>query len=115
MAEQRRSVVDDVTLCNAWIDGVNAGKRAAEIAKALGLKKESLTQRVSSLRSDGVPLPELPRGGGRKRDIEGLQKLLADKIKVPLKDIKAKGQALVDAAKKRAEERAAEDTEVPAE
>lgn len=57
-----RTIVTDEQIVKAVIPAIKAGKNKAEVAAELGLKPDSLSVRLSNLRSKGVPIPRFPRG-----------------------------------------------------
>lgn len=84
----------------AW-EGSNS---VAEVAEKTGLKETSVQARASKYRGQGIPLKEMPRGGGAKLNIAEAQALLAKLRGVSTEDV-AKA---ADAAKVKRDERKAE-------
>jgi biotin operon repressor len=57
------------------VTGIKAGKSAAEVAKALGIKASSLSSQASALRSKGVKLPSFTKGR-KPSSVSSLNKLI---------------------------------------
>lgn len=83
---ERKPNVSDENIIRVWqkmarrvdADGVKTGTIQAA-ADELGMNKASLNQRITSLRELGLELEKMPRakGGGKKKSLTDLQKLLA--------------------------------------
>lgn len=58
----------------AW----NSSKNAGEVADKLGMPKPLVLARASKYRKAGVKLKEMKRGSGRRLDVEGLNRLIAE-------------------------------------
>lgn len=86
-------------------------KGIAWIAQTLGLTEAYVAQRRTSLRTQGVPLPELNRGGSANRmDVNAAREFLAKLTGQDVATVATEGDKLVAEAAKRAAERAAEST-----
>lgn len=84
------------------------GKGIKFIAEKLGLSEAYVAQRRTTLRSKGVALPELNRGGSaNKMDVGAAQALLAKLTGQTVETVKAEGDKLIAAVAERAVERAA--------
>ncbi len=79
------------------------GKGIKEIAEALGMERDYVSQRRTQLRNKGIPLPTLNKGGGGRNriDVDSAQALIAQLTGQDLKEVKKQGQDLVAAAKDR--------------
>lgn len=71
------------------------------IAGQLGLSTAYVAQRRTALRSQGVALPELSRGGGAKIDLEATNKLIAQLTGKSDDELAKESQALIAAAAER--------------
>lgn len=99
--EPRVSMQEFVT---AW----EGSKSVAEVAEKTKLKETSVQARASKYRSQGIPLKEMPRGGGAKLDIAQAQALLAKLRGTEVETVTAQAAA---AEVKRAERKAEREAE----
>jgi hypothetical protein len=87
------------------------GKGIKWIAGELGLSEAYVAQRRTNLRTQGVPLPELSRGGGgAKVNLAETQALIAKLTGKSVEDLQKEGEELVKAAAERKAERDAAET-----
>lgn len=89
----------------------NEGRGIKWIASELGLSEAYVAQKRTNLRSQGVGLPELSRGGGASKvDASAANALIAQLTGKPAEEIAKEGEALVKAAAERKAERATSET-----
>ncbi len=103
MANKPRVVVPQNTFIEKCVEAGQKGKSLAELAMMCGLSYQQTMQRRKSYIDLGVPLPELAdgrgKGGSKKKvDVGAAQALVAQLLGKPLEEVKAEGQALIDAA-----------------
>jgi transposase len=72
-AKARKPRVSLQQFISAW----ESSKSVSEAAEKVGLEAGSVQARASKYRASGIPLKEMPRGGGAKLDIGEAQALLA--------------------------------------
>lgn len=83
-----------------FITAVYKGNSVAEVAKALGLKESSVTQRIYTMRNAGVALKTFSNGSGGKRDADTLNELIAKLSGKDVDEVKAEGKKLAKPKKK---------------
>ncbi len=107
---EREPRVPLTTFIQAW----ESSDSVAQVAEKTGLKQNSVQARASKYRSQGIPLKEMPRGGGAKLDIAEAQALLAKLRGVAVETVKeAADEAEVERAERKAK-REAKETEAVA-
>lgn len=108
MAEKVRNRVSREKFIEVNVQAHKEGKPIAWIAEQLGLTPAYVAQRRTSLRTAGVALPELSRGGSANRmNVGEAQALLAKLTGQSVEEVKAEGEKLVAAAAERKAEREA--------
>lgn len=86
-----------------WEAAAKAGLGASTVAEKLGLKVDTVLTKASTFRTKhGIPLSNLPKGGGAKVDPQAAMELLAKLRGQSVDEVKAQGAKMVAQAEERA-------------
>lgn len=90
-----------------FMEAWQSSSSAAEAAEKLGTTAGAVSARASKERTGGLPLKEMPKGGGPKSDPTAKLAFLAKLTGKSVEELQAQGDAQKAAAAQRAAERAA--------
>lgn len=109
MAKVVKNKVTTERFLEVNVQAKNEGKGIKWIAQTLGLTEAYVAQRRTNLRTRGVALPELNRGGsGNKMNVDAAREQLAKLTGQSVDEVKAEGDKLIaEAAARKAEREAA--------